>query len=227
MREIAPFQLAARCRSTQQDGSHEPFCLELFHRAIAEGCSLCWHYLHNQYYSLVRYWVSLRAPPDPDTVDDLTQEAFTTFWRFYTPAKLACADGLGDILSYLKSCAASVVAQAHRKADKGVPEVEWDESVVDACVSTYSAEASAFQHVAAEHLWAAVEACCSDDRERLLARLTLVAGLRPRHIVEQFPELFSDVSEVYRIKRNLVDRLRRDPNIEGMRENGWNERLMK
>jgi len=227
MRETFPSQLAARCQNTQQDGSHEPFCFELFHRAIVEDCSLCWHYLHNQYYSLVRYWVSLRTPPDPDAIDDLTQEAFTAFWRFYTPDKLACADGLGEILSYLKSCAASVVAQAHRGVERGVPEVEWDELAVDACVSIHSAEVFAFQHVAAEHLWAAVEACCSDDRERLLARLVFLVGLKPRHIAEQFPDPFPDVSEVYRLKRNLVARLRRDPTIRGMRENRWNERLME
>lgn len=152
MRETSPSQLAARCQNTQQDGSHEPFCFELFHRAIVEDCSLCWHYLHNQYYSLVRYWVSLRTSPDPNTIDDLTQDAFTAFWRFYTPDKLARANRLGDVLSYLKSCTASVVAQARRRVDRMVLEADWDEQVVDACVSVHSAEASALQHVAAEHL---------------------------------------------------------------------------
>jgi hypothetical protein len=77
MHEISPSQLAARCRNIQPDASHEPFCFELVRRAIVEGSSLCWHYLHNQYYSLVRYWVSRRAPSDPDTIDDLTQNVFT------------------------------------------------------------------------------------------------------------------------------------------------------
>ena len=47
MCEIATQQLAARCRNTRPDGSHEPFCLELFHRAVVDGCSLCRYYLHN------------------------------------------------------------------------------------------------------------------------------------------------------------------------------------
>lgn len=224
---MSPSQLAARCRNTQPDASHEPFCFELFRRAIVEGSSLCWHYLHNQYYSLVRYWVFLRTPPDPDGIDDLTQEAFAAFWRFYTSDKLACADGLGHILSYLKSCAASAVAQAQRKTARGVKEAEWDERVVDACVSIHSAEVSALQQVNAQQLWAVVEACCNDERERLLARLTFLAGLKPRHIAERFPDLFTHVSEVYRVKRNLLDRLRRDPILRDMRENGPDEHLVE
>jgi RNA polymerase sigma factor (sigma-70 family) len=225
MRQLSPLQLAARCQNTRPDASHEPFCFELFRRAIVEGCSLCWHYLHNQYYSLVRYWICQRAFLDPDTIDDLTQDAFTAFWRFYTPDKLDRADGLGDVLYYLKSCAASAVAQACRKAGKMPPEEELDEQMIDGCVSTHSAEASALQQADTGRLWAAVEACCNDERERLLVRLVFVAGLKPRYIAERFPDLFHDVSEVYRVKRNLLDRLRRDPIMQDMRENGQDERL--
>jgi len=218
--EMPPPQLAARCQNTRPDASHEPFCFELFRRAIVAGCSLCWHYLHNQYYSLVRYWVCQRAPPDPDTIDDLTQETFTTFWRFYTPDKLARAGGLGNVLSYLKSCAASAVAQVHRKANRTVLEAEWDEQAVDAHVSTHSAEASALQQVTAKQLWAAVKACCNDERDHLVARLILQTGLKPRHVAEQHPDLFPDVSEVYRVKRNLLSRLRRDPVLQECAKTG-------
>ena len=100
MREISLFQLAARCRNTQPDGSHEPSCFELFRRAVVEACCLCWQHLHHQYYPLVRYWVTRCASLDPDTIDDLTQEALTAFWRSYKPDKLARARGLGDVLAY-------------------------------------------------------------------------------------------------------------------------------
>jgi DNA-directed RNA polymerase specialized sigma24 family protein len=211
MRVISPPQLAARCQNTQPDASHEPFCFELFRRAIVEGCSLCWHYLHNQYYSLVRYWVFQRTPTDPDTIDDLTQDTFTSFWRFFTADKLACADGLGDVLAYLKSCAASTVAQARREAERAALEVEWEKRVVDAHISTCSAETSALQQMTVEQLWATIEAHCNDELEYLVVRSIFLADLKPRHIVERFPDLFPDIPEVYRIKRNLIGRLRRDP----------------
>lgn len=115
-----PSNLAACCQNTQPDGSHGSFCLELFRHAIVEGCSLSWHYLYNHYYSLVRYWVSQRAVSDPDAIGDLTQGALTTFWHFYTAEKPACATGLQDVLAYLKSCVASVVAQG-TKTHPAVP----------------------------------------------------------------------------------------------------------
>ena len=216
--KISPSRLAARCQNKQLDQSHEPFCFELFRRAIADRCSLCWHYVHNQYYRLVRYWVSMRAPSRPDTVEDLTQEAFAAFWRFYTCDKLAQARELGDVLAYLKTCAASAVAQLHRKAERAALETAWDERVVDAHTAAHSAERMALRQVDAQRLWATVESCCNDERDRLLARLTLLSGLKPRHIADRYPEMFPDVSEVYRIKRNLFDRLRRDPFLQAMCE---------
>jgi DNA-directed RNA polymerase specialized sigma24 family protein len=227
MHEISPSQLAARCQNIQPDDSHEPFCFELFRRAIAEGSSLCWRYLHNQYYSLARYWVSRRAPPDPDTIDDLTQDALGAFWRSYTPDKLARARGLGDVLAYLKSCAASAVAQARRKAKRNVVEAEWDERVVESCVSTRSAEALALRQMTSQHLWAIVEARCNDERERIVACLAFQFDLKPGDIVERLPDLFPNVSVVYRVKRNLLARLRRDATLISMRENRRDERLME
>jgi len=226
MQELAAFQLAARCQNKRPDGSHEPFCLELFRRAILENCSLCWHYVYCQYYALVRYWVSRRSPPDPDEIDDLTQEAFTAFWRSYTSDKLARARGLGDVLSYLKSCAGSAVAQARRKAERAILEAEWDEWVVDSDASAYSAEAAAMQRMSAQELWEAVEACCNGERERVLVRLMFREGMKPRHIPEQFPDLFPDVSDVYRVGRNLLERLRRHLARGDMPENGQNGHLI-
>jgi len=46
MRQLSPLQLATRCQNNQRDGSHEPFCFELFRRAIVEGSSVCWYYIH-------------------------------------------------------------------------------------------------------------------------------------------------------------------------------------
>jgi RNA polymerase sigma factor (sigma-70 family) len=224
--EMAPPKLAARCQNSQPDASHEPFCFELFHRAIVEGCSLSWHYLHNQYYRLVRYWVCQRTSADPNTVEDLTQDAFGAFWRFYTREKLAEADELGSVLSYLKSCAASAVAQAHRKANRQVPTALWDPQVVDDQVSTQSTEKLALRELRAEQVWEAVVSCCKNEKERIVARSTFVAGLKPRHIAERFPGAFPDVNEVYRVKRNLLARLRRDPFLQRIRKNEPDDHLM-
>ena len=222
MDEAYPLQLAARCRNTQSDGSHEPFCFELFRRAVIEGCSLSWYSIHNCYYALVRYWISQRYNFGPDTTDDLVQDAFSAFWRFYTRDKLARANGLGDVLAYLKSCAASAAAQAGRQARKAPIQTEWDNHTVDQYTHASSSEVAALANVGAHELWNSVRACCNDERDHLVARLLLVAGLKPRHVAERHPDLFPDASDVHRIKRNLVDRLRRNPVVQQMHEN-WRE----
>ena len=223
--EMSPIQLAARCHNTRSDGSHEPFCFELFRRAIVNRCALCWHYLHNQYYSLVCHWVCQRTSSDADTVADLVQNAFIAFWRFYTADKLDCARGLADVLKYLKSCAVSAAIGAYRQAEREPLTVGWNEQVVEGHAALQSTEASALQRMAARSLWAIIESSCRDQRERLLAHLTFVTGLRPRHIAERHPDLFPEVGDVYRLKRNLLDRLRRNPDLRAMLENRWNERL--
>lgn len=212
-------QLAARCQAAQPDGSHEAFCFELFRRAIAEDNSLCWNYLHRQYYPLVRFWINRFAPADQAAVDDLVQETLTTFLRAYTADKIAKAGGLSSVLAYLKSCAVSCVLQARRAEQRVALETDWDEESIEAQTSTPSPESTVSAEFNRQAIWAAVTDCCSDARDQLIARLVLVADLKPREIAQQYPQHFATVEEVYRVKRNLIDRLQRHPVLGALREN--------
>lgn len=213
--QLSAFQLAANCKDTQPDASHEPFCFELFRRAIVEDCSLSWHYFHTQYYPLVRYWVSRQFSDTASyTLDDLAQDTFTAFWRFYTCDKLAKARDLADVLAYLKKCAATTVIAAHRRAERDPPQIQYEQQVLDTQTVLLPTENAGLQRVSAQSLWGLIEVKCKNESEQLIARLTFLAGLKPRDIAEQYPELFADVKDVYRIKRNLLERLRRAPRIK-------------
>ena len=96
---------------------------------------------------------------------------------------------------------------------------DWDEQMVDSQVSADSAEFAALQKLQAQDVWAALRACCNDERDYVVARLIFVSGIKPRDVARQHSSLFSDVAEVYRVKRNLLDRLRRHPILREMREN--------
>ncbi len=215
----SPSQLAARCQASQPDASHELFCLELFRRAITEDCSLCWHYLHSQYYPLVRFWINRFTQADQAAIDDLVQETLTVFLRAYTADKIVKASGLGSVLAYLKSCAVSCVLQARRIEQRRASESDWDEESIEAQSSTPSLESTISEKFHSQAMWAAVAECCNDERDQLIARLMLVSDLKPRAITQQYPKLFATVDEVYRVKRNLIDRLRRHPVLRAMREN--------
>jgi len=215
---LSPGQLTLYCQNNRPDGSHEPFCLELFRRAIVQACSLCWHYVHRLYYPLVRYWVTRRTTLPPDDVDDLTQDAFIAFYRFYTSERLAQANKLGQVLKYLESCVASAVAGFWRKRQRSDVEVEWEPKTLDRHRSADSTEATALERVHTQELWSAIEARCQNDGERVVARLSLTGGVKPRQIAAWHPELFPKVSDVYRVKRALFNRLSRDPFFQAMYE---------
>jgi hypothetical protein len=62
-------------------------------------------------------------------------------------------------------------------------------------------------------LWSAVYGELQDDAERLVARLSLQLSMKPAEIQKLHPENFPTIGDVYRIKRNLLDRLRRSPRL--------------
>jgi DNA-directed RNA polymerase specialized sigma24 family protein len=221
--DLSPDQLAARCQNRQPDGSHEPFCLELFRRAIVESCSLCWHFVHRLYYPLARYWVTRRANLPSDDVDDLTQDAFVAFCRFYTSDRLAQAKGLGQVLRYLESCADTAVKQFWRRKKRSPVEVTLEQEVVNRHHSDASAEAAALERVTTQEIWSAIEARCQSEQERIVAWRSLVVGAKPHEIAAWHPELFPGVKDVYRVKRSLFDRLSRDPLLQAMYEKGFPE----
>src|SRR5215469_6975405 len=63
--------------------------------------------------------------------------------------------------------------------------------------------------LARRDLWKAIECELTDPTQRLVARLSFVSALSPREILAHHPEKFQSVFEVYRTKRNMIDRLRR------------------
>lgn len=209
-----------KCRLTKHDDSHEPYCLELFRRAIAEGDQAAWLYIHEQYFRLVYYWITQLSLPENVFVEDLVQDAFFAFWRAYTPEKLILARGLGSVLAYLKDCAISTVIQARRTSKKQIKEeVSWQ------MVGEQKSAADSLPNK--EQIWQRILERCQNEQEQLVAQLTYLSSQKPRQILTQYPDRFKDIQEVYRIQRNLLDRLRRDPILNFMREKRGGEHLLR
>jgi RNA polymerase sigma factor (sigma-70 family) len=208
-------EIMTKCRTRQEDYSYETYCLELFRRAIVEKDQVAWLFVHEQYFRLVYYWIAQMDMPDTVFIEDLAQDAFLSFWRAYTPEKLDQAQNLGSILSYLKECAISTVIQARRTVQKQRrEEAGWH------LWETQENQRSTASN--GESLWQRIVERCQSEQEYFLAQLFYVSGLKPREIAEQYPDRFVNVQEVYRIQRNLVERLRRDPILNFMRENEEN-----
>ncbi|MFN8490477.1 MAG: hypothetical protein U0350_23005 [Caldilineaceae bacterium] len=226
MQGLTPTQLAEQCGQSRPDNAHEPFCFELFRRAISEKSEECWGALYRQYQKLVYRWVVEYAKTNQavgDTpLEELVADAFTSFWRAFTPVKLQNANRLNSVLSYLKSCAVTAVLQARRRTTYTVAQVSWDtqeEAMHSPPGRTGNPEPTVLQKTEAAHLWAIVNRCCNDERERIIARLSFVADLKPQAILEKHPDLFTDVADIYTTRRNLKNRLWRDEQLRTL----WGE----
>ncbi len=74
-------------------------------------------------------------------------------------------------------------------------------------------EAAIVSRLAQRDLWQAIMAEVQHEDECLVARLCLVFHLKPSEVYAGHPDRFGSVQAVYRVKRNLLDRLHRDPAI--------------
>jgi DNA-directed RNA polymerase specialized sigma24 family protein len=121
-------------------------------------------------------------------------------------------------LQYLKSCVHSAIEDAYRQQQRWPPEAliwnELSEVLVD---EELSPEARVLSRLVREALEWAVWSRLRDEAEVVVATLSWEYGLSPREIQARRSDLFATVQQVYRIKRNILDRLSRDPDIQKLR----------
>jgi hypothetical protein len=58
--------------------------------------------------------------------------------------------------------------------------------------------------------WEIIKNLLPNEHEQRLAYLLYFCGLKPRQIVQYCPQEFSNVQEIFRMTRNILDRLRRN-----------------
>jgi hypothetical protein len=63
-------------------------------------------------------------------------------------------------------------------------------------------------------LWHQIVSTIENEQELLLARASLIYALSPRAIYALHPDLFADITAVYRTKHNLFKRLQHNQAIE-------------
>jgi len=59
-------------------------------------------------------------------------------------------------------------------------------------------------------MWDIIQSLLANERERRVAYLLFHCNLRPREIVRRCAPEFTDVQEIYHLRRNIMERLLRD-----------------
>jgi RNA polymerase sigma factor (sigma-70 family) len=218
----------ARCCSEEtakflkQSTSNDRYCLELFRRAIVSRSDDAWACIYQQYAPLVLTWVnqhqSATALLGQDGSASLVNAAFAKFSQALTPAKMDNFDSLAAVLKYLKMCVHSVIAdevrsRQARQYEETLELIEHEPASDDPADDVVS-------NISAQSLWQVIQEELNSEDERVLIYLAYVQGMKPSEISVQHNRLFPTVEDVYRIKRNVLERLRRNRRLQTLFRHG-------
>src|SRR5437764_909123 len=200
----------------KQSASNDRFCLELFRRAIVNRDDDAWTCIYQQYAPLVLTWVTQHQSAAPILGQEgsapLVNAAFAKFAQALTPAKMGNFDSLAAILKYLKMCVHSVVADEVRSR-KAQQFEETLDTIIQEPASDDPAE-DVVSSIAAQNLWQIIQEELHGEDERIVIYQAYVQGMKPNEISSRYRRHFPTVDDVYRVKRNVLERLRRSRRLQ-------------
>jgi hypothetical protein len=187
------------------------YCFELFRRALQEGSKAAWDKICEQYDALVRGWVIQHHgfSTSGEEAEYFVNGAFGKISGTLTADKFGNFSDLGSLLRYLKLCVHSVIIDFARSADYANLSA-WEEIAEDEKSGEPSPEEQTMDQSERRTLWDLLETRLHDRQERLVIHGSFVLDLKPQEILEHFRDTFSDIDEIYRVKQNVITRLRRD-----------------
>ncbi|MDQ3702047.1 MAG: sigma-70 family RNA polymerase sigma factor [Chloroflexota bacterium] len=217
-------ELAVACRGETEkfrrgEPSTDGYCFELFRRAVSHRDEAAWEAVVTQYRGIVLTWVLRQGGAVAADADYWLNRTFDRFWSAVQPERFGMFDGLPRVLKYLQMCASTAVLDEHR-TQRATQHESLDE-LTEAGVETGQepagskgdVEAVAVDRLSVNELWQAIIQEVPEEGERTVLYCSVALGMKPAEIYERRPDLYPAVGDVYRVKRNVLDRLRRSPAI--------------
>jgi hypothetical protein len=216
--ELALGELAQRCREQtlrflRGEPREDAFCFEIFQRAVVERNDAAWEAIVAQYRGIVLAYVGQHTAAAfvRESDDYWVNRAFQRFWSAVGPDRFASFPDLPALLKYLKLCVHSVLLDEVRSRRAGTL-TSLDE-VPETAPAESDAERSVLGKLAGQQLWMAISQELQNEAEEAVIYLSFARDLKPAQIFQRHPDLFASVDDVYRIKRNVLERLRRNATI--------------
>jgi DNA-directed RNA polymerase specialized sigma24 family protein len=218
VRELPLVDLARRCREETLrflggGDRDDAYCFEIFHRAVVERDDAAWEAIVVQYRGIVLAYVGQHtaAPLLRETEDYWINRAFQRFWGAVGPERFRLFPDLPSLLKYLKLCVHSVLMDEVRSR-RASSSASLDD-VPESLPARTDAERAVLGKLSGQQLWDTINRDLQDEAERKVVLLSFARDLKPSEIAERHPELFATVTDVYRVKRNVIERLRRNTEI--------------
>ena len=180
--------------------------LELLRRAIVQGDQEAWAWIQHCFSGLVHGW--LRRHPKREVAcrleseENYVDQAFERFWQATTLTQRVTFHSLAAALQYLRASLNGAILDTLRAyarpgevplPEPGEPGEPSMEDVTDS-----------------SELWEVLQTMLPNQREQRLAYLLFHCGLKSREIVRFRPQEFSDIQEIYRMRRSIMERLLRN-----------------
>lgn len=194
---------------------HEPgFCYELFRRAIVGRNSYAWEKIYHQYQFLVAKWINHHngLPATGEDVDYFVNCAFAKMWSALVAEKFGQFRDVAGLLRYLQMCVNSVIVDHVRSNQTPTIDLEAFTHLADQDLPPV--ENLVTDRLERKRLWQVVASSTRDPKEEIVLKYTFEYDSKPSEIYAANPRQFESVSEVYQTKRNLINRLRRNPNLK-------------
>jgi hypothetical protein len=181
----------------------DEYGLELLRRAIVQGDQEAWEGVQHCFNGLVRRW--LRRHPKREVACRLESEenyvaqTFERFWQATALTRHVEFMTLAAALQYLRASLNGVILDTLRTYARP-REVMLPQT-------GEAGELQAEDTSDRSEVWEALQSMFSDECEKRLAYLLFHCGLKPREIIRFCPQEWSDVREIYRLRRNIMERL--------------------
>jgi hypothetical protein len=184
----------------------EAYGLELLRRATMQGDQEVWACVQQCFGGMVRGW--LRRHPQREVACRLESEenyvaqAFERFWQATAFNQRVEFSTLAAALQYLRASLNGAILDMLRAyaRPKEVP------------LPGPGEPGEPLMEDSSDHseVWDTLQTILSNPREQRLAYLLFHGGLKPREIVRCCSHEWSNVQEIYRLRRNIMERLLRN-----------------
>jgi len=211
-RALSVSTLVEQCRREIQayrrgEPSEEVYGLELLHRALVQHDQDAWAGVQHCLSELVQGWLyghpRREAALRWESEESYVALAFERFWQARVQQQIAFKT-LAGALTYLRASLNGALLDTLRAYTRP-REVPLPEPGAPG-------EPSCEDRPDSSELWEILQGVLPSEREQRLAYLLYHCNLKPREIVRLCQEEWSDVQEVYRLRRNILERLLRNAN---------------
>jgi hypothetical protein len=201
-----------------QQAYNPDYCYELFRRAIVMGDPKAHECLYTQYQPLVAGWVE-RHPSFAATGEDVPyfiNVAFEKLWRAVPSERFHKFPNLKSLLQYLKMCVHSAIVDYARRVDQALVEAAPEDLPAASLGQSRSAEEETLDALGQADFWTLIRERLTNRKEELVVYGSFHLALKPRDLYARFEDSFDNVTDVYRTKQNVLERLRRDEQLKSL-----------